>query len=299
MANSSAEVLPLSAATKIADYHIAPEGKPHSKIEITQAEHRIRLVNAWAPALGPGSRVLELGCGQGTCTAVLAEAAGETGHVDAVDPGAPDYGAPYTLAQAQGHLSQGAIGSRISWHRADPVDFLKEQGDKTWDVAVLAHCIWYFKSPEALAEILAALKGRVSKILVAEHAMQATEKAAIPHLLSTLARATLEAHRGNSNENIQNPLSPAGIKEIAVQEGWTVKGESIVVPEQGLSDGFWETGTVKSEKFLVTIEQAVSDSRVKLLLRSARDAVLSSIAAIGELKNVRTMDTWVATLEVV
>lgn len=49
----------------------------------------------------PGSHVLELGCGQGTATTVLAEAVGSAGHVDAVDPGAPDYGAPFTLAEAQ------------------------------------------------------------------------------------------------------------------------------------------------------------------------------------------------------
>lgn len=31
-------------------------------------------------------------CGQGDCTIVLADAVGEGGHVDAVDPGSPDYG---------------------------------------------------------------------------------------------------------------------------------------------------------------------------------------------------------------
>ncbi len=55
--------------------------------------------------------------------------------------------APFTLAQAQGHLSSGPIGGRIAFHRADPVTFLKDQADKTWDVAVLAHCIWYFNLP--------------------------------------------------------------------------------------------------------------------------------------------------------
>ncbi len=69
-----------------------------------------------------------------------------------------------------------------------------------------------------------------------------------------------------------------------------------MVPEQGLSDGFWETGTVKSQSFLKVIDEAKVDDRVKLLLRSARDAVLSAIDAIGELKQVRTMDVWVATL---
>lgn len=55
-----------------------------------QIEHRLQLVSFWD--IKPGSRVLEVGCGQGDCTIVLADRVGETGHVDAVDPGAPDYG---------------------------------------------------------------------------------------------------------------------------------------------------------------------------------------------------------------
>lgn len=55
-----------------------------------QMDHRLDLVSFWG--IPPGSRVLEIGCGQGDCTVVLADAVGETGHVDAVDPGASDYG---------------------------------------------------------------------------------------------------------------------------------------------------------------------------------------------------------------
>ncbi|KAH8883219.1 putative SAM-dependent methyltransferase [Thozetella sp. PMI_491] len=286
------EVLPLSAAETIASYAI-PNSRP--EIEVTQAEHRIRLINAWSPAIVPGTRVLELGCGQGTATQALAEAVGESGHIDAVDPGSLDYGGPFTLGQAQGHISKGPIGGRITWHQADPVTFLQQHPDTTWDVAVLLHCIWYFKSPDALVEILNALKGRVKKVLVAEHALHATEKAAIPHVLATLARATLEAHRGDSSENIQNPLSPSGIKEIAAKTNWSLEAEATVVPDRGLDDGRWETGTVASARFLDVVEKNVQDERIKLLLRSARDAVLTALATVGgEVKNAQTMDTWVA-----
>ena len=53
-------------------------------------DHRINLIKFWG--ITPGSRVLEIGCGQGDCTTVLADAVGPDGLVDAVDPGAPDYG---------------------------------------------------------------------------------------------------------------------------------------------------------------------------------------------------------------
>lgn len=124
-------------------------------------DHRINLTKFWG--ITPGSRVLEIGCGQGDCTTVLADAVGPDGHVDAVDPGAPDYGsytspyttsifvivasvvpitviyllfylsrhllnpqigAPYTLAECQSHLLAGPLGPRINFHNAHPAAFL-------------------------------------------------------------------------------------------------------------------------------------------------------------------------------
>ena len=55
-----------------------------------QFEHRVKIVKSWN--IVPGSRVLEIGPGQGDCTIVLATAVGESGHVDAVDPAPLDYG---------------------------------------------------------------------------------------------------------------------------------------------------------------------------------------------------------------
>ena len=65
-------------------------GSPLAFSSEFQQTHRRALVSFWD--IKPGSRVLELGGGQGDCTIVLAEAVGETGHVDVVDPGAADYG---------------------------------------------------------------------------------------------------------------------------------------------------------------------------------------------------------------
>ena len=60
-------------------------------IQYSQTLHRIALLQQWN--ICPGSRVLELGCGQGDCTAVLAYIVGEQGMVVAIDPATPDYGA--------------------------------------------------------------------------------------------------------------------------------------------------------------------------------------------------------------
>ena len=299
--------LPLSSADKIASYGIrgADPSPAFLAIELSQAVHRINLINAWGPAIGPGTRVLELGCGQGTCTQVLAEAvssAGDdptgpgSGHITAVDPGPPDYGAPFTLGQAQSHLSAGPLGSLVTFHHADPIEFLAANPDTKWDVAVLAHCIWYFRSADTLGQILSALRGRVARVCLAEWALHATEPAATAHLLAALARATFEAHRVDSEENIQTLASPRAIKEAAAQAGWKVESEGTVVPEAELSDGFWETGTVVRQEFVEDVEKEVWDGRVKAVLTSMRDAVIAAADLAGGLKMVRSMDVRVATL---
>lgn len=293
MSSSTAfEPMPIEAAATIAKYHILDPNYPgHIKLEIGQAEHRINFINFWR--LPPGSRVLEIGCGQGTTTAVLAEAVGPTGHVDAVDPGRPDYGSPWTLSQAQEHLSAGEMGGRISWNFADPIDYLEKNANKTWDYVVFAHCIWYFDSPAVLTKMLGALKGRATSLLVAEYALKATQKNAIPHVLASVTRATLEAHNKGSQANIRCLSSPGAITDAAKENGWTLDEETVIVPEASLLDGFWETGTVKSPKFLTEIEEKVEDPKVRALLRSARDGVLGLIETL-EVEKAGTMDVWVA-----
>lgn len=64
-------------------YGVSPDYRP-------QFEHRVNIVKSWN--ILPGSRVLEIGPGQGDCTIVLATAVGESGHVDAVDPAPLSYG---------------------------------------------------------------------------------------------------------------------------------------------------------------------------------------------------------------
>ncbi|KAI0424653.1 SAM-dependent methyltransferase [Xylaria sp. FL1042] len=284
-----------SLAPKIAAYSLQAPG--HPDIEIAQVAHRIRLVNDWQ--IEPGARILELGCGQGSATAVLAEAVRETGHIDAVDPAPPDYGAPFTLAEAQRHLSTGSVGPRITWHRATPQDFLKTTAaaaadDTVWDVAVLAHCIWYFASERELEDILTALHGRVKRLCIAEYALQASEKAAIPHVLAVLARGALESFKVESVENVRSPLSPPAVKKVADRARWECHRENTVVPELGLLDGSWEVGTVMSEHFLREVDEAVGSERMRAVILSARDATVAAVAALDGAK-VRTMDVWVAT----
>ena len=62
----------------------------------SQTLHRLELLQHWN--IPTGSKVLELGCGQGDCTTVLAHAVGEQGKVVAIDPAELDYGASFSLS---------------------------------------------------------------------------------------------------------------------------------------------------------------------------------------------------------
>lgn len=300
---ASTIVLPLSSAEKIASYQLLPPNGLAS--EAAQAAHRINILNSWGPdVIKPGSRVLEIGCGQGNCTAVLAEAVGPAGHVDACDPAPPDYGAPFTLAEAQKHLSGSEIGSRITWHRGKPWEPAAPDQEGTaiserkWDVVVLTHCIWYFKGRDELSHILRDLKSRLTeggKVCIAEYALHATEKAAWPHVLAALAQGTLQALRSEeSHENIQVPLSPHQIKLLASDQAWRLDHEAVLVPEDGLLDGSWEAGSIASEHLLREVEQAVAkeDWKSKEMLKAMRASVLVALEAIGGVKKTRTMDVW-------
>ncbi|KAL1869416.1 hypothetical protein Daus18300_005628 [Diaporthe australafricana] len=302
---TSTTVLPLSSAEKIASYQLLPPNGLAS--EAAQAAHRINLINSWGPdVIRPGSRVLEIGCGQGNCTAVLAEAVGPTGHVDAYDPAPPDYGSPFTLAEAQKDISESEVGGRVTWHRNKPWEPAAAAGERgtaveierKWDVVVLSHCVWYFKGRDELSNILGHLKSRVSeggRVCIAEYALHATEKAAWPHVLAALARGTLEAVKSEeSSENIQTPLSPQQIKLIAQDQKWHLDCEATLVPKEGLLDGSWETGSVASGEFLKEVDRVVAgeDWKMHAMLRALRASVLSAAEANGGVKGTRTMDVW-------
>jgi ubiquinone/menaquinone biosynthesis C-methylase UbiE len=261
--------------------------------QYAQNSHRTNLINMWS--IPRKSQIIEIGCGQGDCTEVLALAIGPEGHIDAIDPAPLDYGSPETLGEAQARLSQSAFGSQISWHQATPVEFLASAKEGAYGVAVLCHSIWYFSSPGVVLNTLRALKGKAEKLCIAEYSLCASEVRAIPHVLAALARGSLEAHKVVSEENIRTALAPDAIRRIAEEAGWKLVMEKTIVPEEGLEDGRWETNTVVDEGFLKEVEN-VKEEKVKVVLRSMREAVKGAVRSLGG-KTVRTMDVWVASYE--
>ncbi|KAF5855025.1 hypothetical protein ETB97_010271 [Aspergillus alliaceus] len=257
-------------------------------IQHSQTSHRLVLLQHWN--IPTNSKVLELGCGQGDCTTVLAHAVGEQGRVVAVDPAELNYGAPYTLGQAQGHISQGPLGRRITWVQQSPLDYLSSLSSpsstssppasdpKAFDATVLAHCLWYFASPSLILSTFCTLKQHSKRLLLAEWSLVATHPSAQPHVLAALTRQRWSA-----------------LTELALAAGWHLESETRVQGTEGLLDGQWEVSTCLSSSFEREVEGQVSDERERAVVLTLRDACEASLEGIqGGRKGVRAMDVWVA-----
>ncbi|CAD0090950.1 unnamed protein product [Aureobasidium vineae] len=273
----------------------------HFNIQHSQTLHRLVLLEHWN--IRAGSRTLELGCGQGDCTIVLASAVGEEGRVIAVDPADLDYGAPYTLGQAQHHITQSPLGGRITWVQQSPLDYLSSlsypasaSGGKDFDATVLAHCLWYFPSPSLILDTFRALKQHSKRLLVAEWSLVATHPSAQPHVLAALAQAALECRKPKSESNVRTVLGPKRLTELALAAGWQLEHETRVQPSEGLLDGQWEVSACLSTSFEQEIEDKVSDERERGVVFALRDACEASLEGVqGGRKGVKAMDVWVAS----
>jgi Methyltransferase domain len=286
----------MSSLSSTAETNVAlPHDLKLSLSQNSQATHRLRILNEWH--ISPSSNVIEIGCGQGDCTTVLASLVGPLGHIDAIDPAPLDYGSPWTLGEAQAHISKSEIGDRVSWHQATPLDFLKDVPEGKYDVAVLVHSSWYFSSPTELKDTFAMLRGKAKKLCIAEYALSATEKAAVPHVLTAFARASLEIYNPNSEANIRNAFSPKALQDMAVESGWTMVSDRRVVPDEALEDGRWEVRSVLESGFLAEVDENVKDERARIMLESMREAVQAVVSNLDEGQKIRTMDVWVARFE--
>ncbi|TFY82009.1 hypothetical protein EWM64_g2006 [Hericium alpestre] len=299
------------SAKDIAALCLHSPGDKYFQAQLQSTEHRLAILSNWT--IPPGAKVLEIGCGQGDCTAVLAELVGPEGHITAVDPGPLNYGkflshkhflvalpdmgvgvgSPFNLGQAQTHLSSGRLGSRIAWKQSDPIALL-ETDDMEYDLAVLVLCTWYFPSPAALLSTLQAVSKRVRTLCIAEWSLSSASGAGQTHILAALAQAALQVHIANSQSNIRTAMSPVVIKEMVEKAGWALKSETTIAPADHVLDGKWETAEVKQPEFLNEIDRLLPDERQKSAVIALRDATLASLDG-DRLKDVKSMDIWCAT----
>lgn len=266
-------------------------------IQLSQTLHRLELLKHWN--LPAGGKVLELGCGQGDCTTVLASAVRDQGTVVAVDPAQLDYGSPYTLGEAQSHISNGLLGRQITWIQQSPQDYLASldpSHSPSFDATVLAHCLWYFSSPSLITSTFRAIKQHSKRLLLAEWSLVAAHPSAQPHVLAALTQAALECRKPTSLSNVRTVLSPKRLTELALAAGWHLETESRVQSGDALLDGQWEVSACLSSSFETQVEQLVSTERERAVVLAARDACEASLDGVqGGPKGVRAMDVWVAS----
>ncbi|KAK6611305.1 hypothetical protein H4I95_02101 [Botrytis cinerea] len=258
---------------KTSDLPIEQDDKRKETL-LAQIRHRVELVNFWF--IPPGSKVLEIGCGQGDTTLVLAAQVGEDGHVDAVDPGDPDYGSPWTLSQAQSQLKSGPLGHRITFHHAFPILFLESlfsplssssttQDSKPYTHIILSHSSFYFSSPSLFPQLISYITSlsspkttsptsnpitKQTQICIAEWDLSATSPAQFPHLLAIMLQAVSEGFKKEGEEgdgNVRCVRSAKRMREVMRRKGWKVKRE-MVKDGSGLEDGLWEVGNVGRRK---------------------------------------------------
>jgi hypothetical protein len=76
--------------------------------------------------------------------------------------------APTALNQAHDTISVGPLSSRITWIQSEPLAFLSGNPAPRYDVAVLAHSLWYLASLALILTTLYALATRAHCICIAE-----------------------------------------------------------------------------------------------------------------------------------
>ncbi|KAK6437750.1 hypothetical protein LTR95_006054 [Oleoguttula sp. CCFEE 5521] len=255
------------------------------KVQTSQLVHRLNLLSAFFPGRPysetplEGSTILEIGCGQGDTTIALAYAVGSGGKILALDPAPLDYGSPYTLKQAQWHLSASKLGDRIEWIRADPLE-AAENGSldsKGVEWVVLAHSLFYMSGEDYVSKLLEALAkfGKEQgglKLLFAEWGMKTSVPGAEAHLLAVKAQ-TAQPLRGG---NVQMSLDPAKIVELAKHAGWAVEREAWIEAPQ-MDDGNWEVTAARS------MDKGGSTREAKALLEKMEDSIKGS---------AECMDVW-------
>ncbi|KAI0816852.1 hypothetical protein BC628DRAFT_1334127, partial [Trametes gibbosa] len=205
-------------------------------------------------------------------------------------------GSPFTLGKAQAHLQASSLGPCIKFVHSDPLCFLNNTTEH-YSTAVLAQCSWYFTKPKVFSKILPARLSSVDRVCISEYSLTVSDHRAIPHVLATLAQASLECRKLTSQSNVRTVMSPIHLRNTAATTGWTVAKQTTQNVPEGMLDGKWEVGWVLSGDFMAEVEKAVQDGRERLVVLAAGDAVLGAYGLLQDQgESVRTMDVWVATL---
>lgn len=226
-------------------------------IQRTQLKHRMSLVESFS--IQKGMSVIEIGCGQGDTTVVLADAVGEAGHVLAVDIASADYGAPITLGEATAAIAASKLGKQVEFLLETD---LLELPETKFDVAILSHSSWYFRNPDQLLAYLTKLRSMADRLYLAEWDLDFSRLSQRSHFAATAILALYSEFVENEG-NIQYVFDRAQFQNLLEKAGWTIQ-KTEVVDAHYLQDGSWETAYAKS----IQQEFAQTPPRIQTLVNS-------------------------------
>jgi SAM-dependent methyltransferase len=242
-------------------------------VQLAQTRFRAGLVDGWG--IPVGASVLEIGCGQGDMTAVLADAVGPTGRVVAVDIADPSYGVPVTLGDSAAFLLASPLGARIDMRfQVDVLDLEVTFGADEFDYVVLSHCSWYFSSIEQVDHVLGRIRPWARRLCFAEWDLQPRTLDQVPHLLAVLIQGQIEASGARGDGNVRTPFSRDALLRSLGRTQWQV-ADSRSVSAATLQDADWEIAAC--------LASAADVGRINGLPSLVRDFVSSQVDVLRSL----------------
>lgn len=263
----------------------------NSNVQSVQTEHRLKLAQFWG--IKEGSRVLEIGCGQGDTTAILAYLVGESGFVHGIDIASPNYGSPITVGDAADYLRKSKLGKQIQIDFE--IDILSPTVDfpeNSFDIIVLSHCSWYFKSFEELSEVLNIIRKWGKQLCYAEWDSRIETIEQLPHFLAILIQAQYECFKENSLSNVRTLFTPNDVKVIAENAGWNIINEKTIFSTE-LQDSQWEIENTLNEYHFEDNEISIMPAKLKSLIKSEMNLLEEAIKK----NDIKPMSTYALIAE--
>lgn len=260
-------------------------------IQQVQDQHRQALIHCWN--IPPASRVLEIGCGQGDTTRMLAKAVGSNGFVHAIDPAPGTYGAPTTLADARLKLLSEFPAENIKIDFETDVFSLPYDDEKAvFDYVVLSHCSWYFSSADLLLNTLIKARKYARKLRFAEWDTRINNLQQFAHYQAVMLQAYCNSFMEVKDSNIKTLFTYFDLLNILQRAGWTTR-ETTTIDSSYLQDGRWELMITLEEYPALIRSLNEAPQKTRELLQSN----LQCLQAFQTYRDIQSLDTVVILAE--
>lgn len=272
---------PDELATFMTDYDHDPQA------QVAHTRFRRVLVDEWG--IPAGARVLEIGCGRGDTTAVLADAVGPGGRVVAVDIAHAHYGDTFLIGQSAERLKASPLGERIEFRFGWTPDslhtpeYLRGDGEE-FDYVVVAHASWSFHSLDALSSVLIGATNCAPVLCFSEWDLRPHTLAQAMHYMAVVAQGMYEPERAKRVDgNIRTPLSRQRTLHAIARCGWNVRTET-TLDSTGLDTGLQEVNMCRMSLVMpdLTSMLAAQFDVLETMIGTVRPESLYSFAVVAD-----------------